>query len=131
MRVPVCVVAVWCIACGGSQPVPDPPPVADADPPAAVASHRTEIEVRQEAACEQAGRRLTRCAVEDAERQPPEERAAADIKRTAPILTREFIKQCMAKPMSSRQVHVYEVCMREETECEPLLTCLDNARPVP
>jgi hypothetical protein len=31
--------------------------------------------------------------------------------------------------MSSRQVRVYEVCMREETECAALTACLENASP--
>jgi hypothetical protein len=31
--------------------------------------------------------------------------------------------------MSSRQVRVHEVCMREETECDALTACLENAKP--
>ena len=32
---------------------------------------------------------------------------------------------------SSRQVRVYEVCLQEESECEPLIACLENAQPQP
>jgi len=39
-----------------------------------------------------------------------------------------FIKSCKAPktPYSSRQVRVLEVCQQEESQCEPLLACLDN-----
>jgi hypothetical protein len=30
---------------------------------------------------------------------------------------------------SARQVRVLEVCQKEESECEPMLTCLDNLKP--
>ena len=112
--------------CGGAKPEPDPPIGSTAEP----AETRTQLQVRQEAACEQTGRRLKQCAIEDNQRQPPEERRKADVEKTAPILEREYIKQCTAAPMSSRQVRVHEVCLREEPDdCDAFLDCLDNARP--
>lgn len=91
---------------------------------------QTELERRQAAACEQLGPRITECAVEDARAKlPPEKLAELDLENTAPVHTREFIKNCVAQPMSSRQVRVYEVCQAEETECGPLLACLEHADP--
>ena len=93
---------------------------------------RTEIEKRRDAACETLGPRMTSCAVEDAKR----DLAAGKIKEdqfkkdTAPEVlkknTDEFFKNCHASDFSSRQVRVLEVCQHEESECEPLLACLDN-----
>ena len=111
------------MACGGggaNQPPPDPDPTPT----------RSELQVRQEAACEQAGPRITECAIADAQATlPPEELAKLDLEKTAPVHTREFIKECTKGYMSSRQVRVYEVCLREETACEPFLACLENAKP--
>ncbi len=90
----------------------------------------TELAKRQGAACEALGPRLTECAIADARAtMPPAELAKLDIENTAPIHTREFVKSCKAQSLSSRQVRVYEVCMREETECGPLTACLENASP--
>jgi hypothetical protein len=116
---------------GGSASGPGPANTADPelDPTPVEEPQRTELQIRQEAACEAAGPRLTACAVEDTQAQTPEERAKADVEHTAEINTREFIKACTASVMSSRQVRVYEVCLAAETECEPLLACLDNAAP--
>jgi len=114
------------LGCGGGQTKPPEDPDPDPTP---VEPNRSELQIRQEAACEIAAPRLTACAVEDTQQQTPETRAEADAERTARINTREFIKTCTAAQMSSRQVRVYEVCLREETECDPLLACLDNAAP--
>lgn len=90
----------------------------------------TEIERRRDAACEALGPRMTACAIADARAtMTPEELAKLDVEQVATIHTREFVKDCKAHPMSSRQVRVYEVCMREETACEPLIACLENANP--
>jgi hypothetical protein len=106
---------------GGDDTLPDPPP----PPPA-----QTELEKRQGAACEQLGPRLTDCAIADARAtMSPAELAELDIENTAPLHTREMIKECKQQTMSSRQVRVYEVCMREESECTPLTACLENAAP--
>jgi hypothetical protein len=51
------------------------------------------------------------------------------IEETAPIHTREFLRKCKSSTLSSRQVRVYEVCDHEETECGPLVACLDNLHP--
>jgi hypothetical protein len=97
---------------------PEPPPP------------ETELQKRQYAACELVIPRLTACAVADAKaKMSAEEYAKLDVEHTAPIHTRENVKKCKRDYMSSRQVRVYEVCDREETECEPLVACLDNAKP--
>lgn len=90
----------------------------------------TELQKRQGAACEELGPKLTECAVADARAtMSAEELAKLDIENTAKIHTREFVKSCKAQTMSSRQVRVYEVCMREESECGALTACLENASP--
>lgn len=118
-------------ACAGKS---QPSTVGNSDPPAADATappdHRTELERRRDAACEQLGPRMTDCAIADARRtMTPEELAKLDVEATAPLHTREFVKDCQQQSLSSRQVRVYEVCLREETACEPLIACLDNANP--
>ncbi len=90
----------------------------------------SELERRKGAACEELGPRLTECAVADARAtMTPEELAKLDIENTAPVHTREFVKSCKGQTLSSRQVRVYEVCLREETECGALTACLENASP--
>jgi len=121
---------IFVTACGGAAKQGSGPSDPDLDPdPTPTAPKRSQLQVRQDAACEAVGPRLTRCAIEDNQRQSPEERTKADAERTAPLNTREFIKACTAQAMSSRQVRVYEVCLVEESECEPFLSCLDNAQP--
>ncbi len=121
-------------ACGPkSKPVEDdtlPDPGSDSpggggddepEPPA------SELDARKYAACEQVGPRLTECAIEDArQNMSPEEFAKLDVANTGPVHTREFIKKCRTDELSSRQVRVYEVCIAEETECAPLMTCLSH-----
>ncbi len=121
------------LGCGSKQPADDGDTLPDdlsergGDPPP---PPRTELQTRQAAACEQLGPRITECAIADARAQlPPEELAKLDLDKTAPLHTREFIKQCTTGTMSSRQVRVYEVCDAEETECGALLACLENASP--
>lgn len=110
-------------ACGSKPHAADPLP----DPPA---DDRTEIERRRDAACEALGPRLTECAIADARAtMSPEELAKLDIEKTAPVHTRKFVEQCQGQALSSRQVRVYEVCLREETECEALIACLEHAAP--
>ena len=99
-------------------------------PPQPAPAPQTELEKRQAAACEQLGPRLTDCAIADARAtMTPEQLAELDIEKTAPVHTREMVQQCKEQTMSSRQVRVYEVCMREETACDALTTCLENAAP--
>lgn len=91
------------------------------------ADGRTEIEVRRDAACEELGPKLTSCAIADARAtMTAEELAKLDLEKTAPAHTEEFIDECKKQQLSSRQVRVYEVCLREESECDPLIECLAN-----
>ena len=118
-------------ACGSKQqtPVSNTTGSADTGP---VKDTRTELERRRDAACETLGPRITKCAVDDAKKAF----AAGKIKKeqfdkdTAPGVqeknTSEFIAKCNAAQYSSRQVRVLEVCQKEESECEPLLSCLEN-----
>jgi hypothetical protein len=104
----------------------------DSEPAGPVTDTRTELEKRRDAACQSLGPRITTCAVEDAKQQL----AAGTVKQkdfdasTAPDVqrknTEEFVKACEKAQYSSRQVRVLEVCQREESQCEPLLACLDN-----
>ena len=120
-------------ACGGKQTTePISGPGSSEEPPGPVTDSRTEIEKRRETACTDVGTRITACAVSDAKT----EHAAGRISKeklesiTSPEIqkknTEEFIKKCDAPDMSSRQVRVLEVCMREEAECGPFLSCLDH-----
>jgi hypothetical protein len=138
MRTWLAILLLTIAACGGPRraagdddTLPDPGgarPGGDPDDGSAPAAN--ELERRQHAACERIIPRLTECAVADARRQlSPEKLAELDLERTAPIHTREHLRKCKAAPMSSRQVRVYEVCDREETECEPLAECLMHAQP--
>lgn len=112
-----------CSSKGTSTTTPDNRGGSDDDP-------RTELERRRDAACEALGPRMTACAIADARAtMTPEELAKLDVEATAAVHTREFVKSCQTQSLSSRQVRVYEVCLREETECEPLIACLDNANP--
>jgi hypothetical protein len=113
-------------ACGGKEPPPQAP-----DEPAPVAQESTtELERRRDAACEALGPVLTQCAIDDARRTMSEkELAELELDKTAPVHTRKFVDSCQEQQLSSRQVRVYEVCLREETACEPLIACLDHAKP--
>lgn len=100
---------------------------ADVTPP----DGDTEIARRQQAACNQVMPVLTACAVSDAcEKMEPDKLAELDLENTAPIHARENLKKCKGTPMSSHQVRVYEVCIREEQgDCAALAACLENANP--
>lgn len=88
---------------------------------------RTELEIRRDASCEALGPRLTACAVAEARRtMTAEELAKLDLEKTAPVHSEEFTTECKRQQLSSRQVRVYEVCQQAETECEPLLACLEH-----
>lgn len=93
---------------------------------------KTELERRQEAACQAVGERTTACAVADAKtKATPEQLRWLSLEQTAPRNTAKFVEECLARPMSSRQVRVFEVCFREERECAPFFACLEHARPQP
>lgn len=93
---------------------------------------RTELERRRDAACETLGPRMTSCALEDAKadyaagkvsKQQFEQDTASGVLAKN---TEKFIEACTHAQYSSRQVRVLEVCQREESECNPMLACLDN-----
>jgi hypothetical protein len=93
---------------------------------------RSEIEKRRDTACKTLGPKVTACAVEDAKTALANgqitKKQFVDITESGVVAknTSEFIDKCSQSPYSSRQVRVLEVCQKEETECEPLLACLDN-----
>lgn len=123
-------VLLFVIACG---PKSSTTPVNnESDPPGPVKDTRTELERRRDVACETLGPRISACAVEDAKadlaagkvskEQFDKDTASGVVKKNS----EEFVKDCSGHDYSSRQVRVLEVCQKEETECEPLLACLDN-----
>ena len=119
-------VAVSSTACGGGKHEPTSGP----DHREPVPDPRPAIEVRRDAACEALGPRITDCSIADAKAtMTAAELAKLDLEKTAPKHTEEFVAECKRQQLSSRQVRVYEVCVAEEHECEPLLACLDNVNP--
>lgn len=119
------------------KPPPGPEGVCEANTPEHWASQvelsngvgDTEIERRQNAACDKVMPKLTACAVEDAcAKMAPKDLEELDLEHTAPVHLTKNLEQCMGSPMSSRQVRVYEVCSAEETECGPLAACLEHAK---
>lgn len=117
-------------ACGGKQQTATPNGGDDAVAP--VKDTRTPLEQRRDTACEPLGARITACAVEDAKRdlaagkttqQQFDQDTSAGVQRKN---TEEFVKACKQKQYSSRQVRVLEVCQSAESQCDPLLACLDN-----
>lgn len=122
-------------ACGGQQAAPaTPEPGGATEGP--VRDTRTPLEKRRDAACEVVAKRVTACAVEDSRR----DLAAGKVskaqfdKDTAPAVVAKnadvYAEKCRAKrDYSSRQIRVLEKCPQYETECEPLLKCLENLQP--
>jgi hypothetical protein len=103
-----------------------------AHPPTTATTRRSRpsSSAARDAACESLAPRLTDCAIADARAtMSPDELAKLDLEKTAPVHTQKFLESCKAQTLSSRQVRVYEVCQREESDCEPLIACLDNASP--
>jgi hypothetical protein len=121
-------------ACGNKSSTPIANSGSDSEPPGPVTDTRTAIEKRRDTACETLGPRITACALEDAKAQL----AAGKVKQkdydatTAPEVLRkntdEFIKACKhpKSPYSSRQIRVLEVCPSAESQCDPMLACLEN-----
>ncbi|MCE9578037.1 MAG: hypothetical protein K8W52_33210 [Deltaproteobacteria bacterium] len=117
-------------ACGSKTPAPAEPDDTLTEHPATGVHADTEIHRRRDAACEALAPRITACAVEDAKAtMTPEELKSLDLPATTKIHQREFIKQCTADELSSRQVRVYEVCTKEAPDCAALDECLKNAEP--
>lgn len=120
------------LACGSKQQAPVSNAGSAEDPPGPVTDTRTEIERRRDTACESLGPRITACAAEDAKKalaagqikqQQYDEITASGVQTKN---TDEFIDSCRKADYSSRQIRVLEVCQQEESECEPMLACLDN-----
>lgn len=125
--------ALLLAACGNKSQTPvSNSGSGEADPPGPVEDTRTELERRRDTACETLGPRITECAANDAKAAL----AAGTIKQaeydaiTKPEVraknTQEFVDSCQKAQYSSRQVRVLEVCQKEESECDPMLACLDN-----
>jgi hypothetical protein len=140
MRSMLFVIATWIVAgaaCGGSKTPPAGPGTGSGSASASDDDTLTEtapkndspIHTRRNAACEKVGTKVAACAVEDTKNDkahPPTADELRDLDKTAAIDKREYIKKCTAVEMSSRQVRVMEVCVAQETECEPFLACLDH-----
>jgi len=118
------------VACGGKHPVSTHEGQGSGSA-APMPDTRSELDRRRDTACERIGPKLTACAVADARteleagRIPKKEfelNTAPDVQRKN---TDEFVKACEV-PMSSRQVRVLEVCLKEEQECGPLADCLTH-----
>ena len=129
------IVLVVLVACGHkSTPVQNSGGSGTGSNEAPVTDTRTDIEKRRDGACEALGPKITSCALDDAKQAL----AAGKVKQkefdetTKPEIlkknTEKFIESCKAPktPYSSRQVRVLEVCQQQESQCEPLLACLDN-----
>lgn len=117
-------------ACGGKQH-PKGDGDGSAEPVGVAQDTRTPIEKRRDVACDELAPKLTQCALDDAKA----DLAAGKVgkaefdKDTAPEVlaknTADAKKACKV-PMSSRQVRVLEVCLKEETQCAPLQDCLGH-----
>jgi hypothetical protein len=126
-------------ACGGSKTPPAGPGSGHASGWGSASDDDTltdttpkadsPIHARRNAACEKVGAKVAACAVEDTrndKQHPPTPDELRDLPKTEEIDKREFIKKCDAAEMSSRQVRVMEVCLAQETACDPFLACLDH-----
>lgn len=127
----VIALALGLAACGGKQSAAPAHPEAQLEP-----DPRTPLEKRRDAACEIVAKRVSECAVEDARRDLAAGKVtkAQFAKDTAPAVVEKNAEQysdkCRAKrDYSSRQIRVLEKCPEYESECEPLLECLENLAP--
>jgi hypothetical protein len=121
-------------ACGPKQATNVSNATGDGSATAPPPDTRSEIEKRRDGACETLGPKITTCALDDAKKAL----AAGQVKQkdfdenTKPEIlkknTEEFIDKCKhpKTAYSSRQIRVLEVCQEQESQCEPLLACLDN-----
>jgi hypothetical protein len=122
-------------ACGPKPSTSSVSNGGSAEPTRPAQDTRTEIEKRRDAACESLGPRVTSCALDDtkADYAAGKVSKAQFDKDTAPGIleknTEKYVDECIHASYSSRQIRVLEVCQKEETECEPLLACLDNVKP--
>lgn len=124
-------------ACGGKQTTGGGAGTGSDELPGPVADTRTPFEKRLDAACDALGPRLTQCAVDDSQAELAAKRIsqAQFDELTSPqmraALDKDWETKCNKADRSSRQVRVLEVCHAEETECEPLLDCLENLNQQP
>jgi hypothetical protein len=119
-------------ACGGSNA--STPNNQNTTPIQGPAETRTPIEKRRDDACDALAPKITQCAVQDAKADVATGKItqAQYDKDAAPEVQRknseEYAMKCKSQQLSSRQVRVLEVCFKAETECGPLLACLDNIK---
>ncbi len=120
-------------ACGSSKSQESTTPSGSSEPPAPMADTRTEFEKRLDAACNALGPTLTTCAVSDANEKlrakEITQKQFDEITKPEVIakLDDEWREKCyQPTKRSSRQIRVLEVCKQSETECAPLLDCLEN-----
>jgi hypothetical protein len=120
---------VCLLACTPSSPATTtttPPPPTDT---------RTPIEKRRDEGCVKVGKMSARCAVEDSNQRfakgeiTKTEHEQAIEPKIVRALADKYTSECRHIDMSSRQVRVMEVCMREETECGPWQSCIANMQP--
>lgn len=130
MKSLVLIVAI--AACGGKQSLGGGGGSGSAEHPGVVADTRTPFQKRLDVACDALGPRLTQCAVDDSKTELAagritknqfDELTSAQMRAA---LDKDWETKCNKADRSSRQVRVLEVCHAEETECEPLLDCLEN-----
>lgn len=123
-------IAAMLAACGGAQQ-PAGSGIGSAGPAGVASDPRNALEARRDAACEGLGPKLTLCAVADAKADLTAGKVTQQQfdKDTEPGVqrkhTQKFLEQCKVQ-MSSRQVRVLEVCLKEETDCGPLVDCLSH-----
>jgi hypothetical protein len=129
-------IALVLVACGGKQNTTQKPPPLDPEPQPVVNDTRNPLEKRRDAACEIVGKRSASCAVDDAKRdyaagKVTKEQLALDTKpEFVEKLAAKYSSECKGHPdYSSRQIRVLEKCPQYETECEPLMKCLENVQP--
>ncbi|WP_428264026.1 hypothetical protein [Haliangium sp.] len=120
-----------CSGPDGAAPGPEQPGAAASNEEAArKARALAALRERQQTACEAVATPVFECAVADAQRTlSPEEFAELDAESLRVEHHRRFVADCMSSRMSLRQVEVYETCLSQDTACEALLPCLDQARP--
>nr|HEX4313427.1 hypothetical protein [Kofleriaceae bacterium] len=130
----IVLVAAAATACG--SPPPPQPPTTGGD----TAPHdtRTPIEQRRDTACEALGKRTTACAVDDAAKSLASGVGPDGKPYTKDMYERDtsrdvqakntsvFVDKCQKQHLNSYQVRVYEVCMHEERDCDPMLQCLQH-----
>ena len=120
------------VACGGSQPPPaQPQPPAPPGP----TDTRAPIEKRRDAACDTVGKRVAACAAAESKallaagKISQQQYTDATDPRVVAKAADMYSEKCRSHDYSSRQIRVLEKCPQYETECEPLLKCLDNVQP--